>query len=77
LDNLIVVWEGMEWAQSLGLDVLFIKIDFEKAYHCMEWPFILKMLKAWSFRSFCMRVVESLFTKASPIYPFIKASHKR
>jgi hypothetical protein len=41
--------KGMEWARGLDLDVLFIKIDFEKAYDGVEWLFILVMLKVVSF----------------------------
>jgi len=49
----------MKWVQNLGLTSLFIKIDFEKAYYQVEWPFILAVLKALGF------VVETLFAEAS------------
>jgi hypothetical protein len=41
LDNIIIVWEGMDWARCLGLDALFMKIEFEKAYDRFEWLFML------------------------------------
>ena len=44
LDNIIVVWEGMEWARKSKQKAIFLKIDFAKAYDRIEWPFILAML---------------------------------
>ena len=44
LDNIIVVWEGMEWARKSKQKAIFLKIDFSKAYDHIEWPFILAML---------------------------------
>ena len=32
LDNVIVVWEGMKWTWTLGLDAFLMKIDFDKSY---------------------------------------------
>jgi len=49
LDNVIIVWEGMEWTHKFGKEALFIKIDFEKAYDRVEWNFILNMLKDLGF----------------------------
>lgn len=49
LDNVNVVWEGMEWAHSYNQDALFSKIDFEKAYDQIEWNFIIDMLEALGF----------------------------
>ena len=49
LDNVIIVWEGMEWAQVSNQEALFIKIDFEKAYDRIEWNFILSMLQDLRF----------------------------
>jgi hypothetical protein len=34
LNNVVVIWEGMEWDKCLGLKALLIKFDFEKAYDC-------------------------------------------
>jgi hypothetical protein len=45
-NNVIVVWEGMEWARSLEVDAMFIKIDFEKAYNRVEWSFIIAIFNA-------------------------------
>ena len=44
LDNIIAIWEGMEWAHKSKKKAIFLKIDFSKAYDCIEWTFILAML---------------------------------
>lgn len=49
LDNIIVVWEGMEWASHSKQNAIFLKIDFVKAYDRIEWSFILVMLQALGF----------------------------
>lgn len=50
LDNVVTTWESMEWACCLGLNTLFIKIDFVKAYDRIKYPFILAMLKSQNRR---------------------------
>jgi len=67
LDNVITIWEGMQWAQSLGQDALFIKIDFEKAYDRIEWRFILAMLQVIGFGPYFLRSINMLFRYASVI----------
>lgn len=37
LDNIITIWEGMEWAHKSHQATMFIKIDFEKSYDQIEW----------------------------------------
>lgn len=39
MDNIIGIWEGMERAHQSNQDILFMKIDFEKAYDKVEWDF--------------------------------------
>ena len=49
LDNIIVFWEGMEWAHKSKQKAIFLKIYFAKAYDHIEWPSILVMLQALGF----------------------------
>jgi hypothetical protein len=48
LDNVIGVWEGMEWAQYLGHDAFFIVIELEKAYDRV----LLKLIKKYLGKCF-------------------------
>jgi len=57
----------MEWSQILGQNILFTKIDFEKAYDCIEWYFILAMLKALNFGPMFINFISMLFKDASAI----------
>lgn len=67
LNNIFVIWEGMKWARISGQDVLFIKIDFEKAYDRIEWRYILSMLKALGFGPVFIQSISILFKDASAI----------
>lgn len=65
LDNIIAVWEGMEWARRSNQKAVFIKIDFAKAYDRIEWPFILAMLQDLGFGPNFIQSVRILFADAS------------
>ena len=41
LDAIIAMWEGIDYANDIDLDLLFFKIDFDKAYDRVDWDFIL------------------------------------
>lgn len=43
MENVIAIWEGMEWTRCLGLDAMLIKIDFKKAHDRVEWMSIILM----------------------------------
>jgi hypothetical protein len=63
----------MEWARNQALEAMFIKIDFEKVYDRVEWPFILTMLKALGFGPYFIKAVETLFAEVS--VSFYQSSH--
>ena len=65
LDNIIVVWEGMEWARKSKQQTLFLKIDFAKAYDRIEWRFILAMLRALGFGPNFLQSMEMFFGDAN------------
>lgn len=67
MDNILTIWEGMEWDRISGQNIIFIKIDFEKAYDCIEWWFILSMLKVLCFRPMFINSISMLFKDASAI----------
>ena len=61
LNNIIVVWEGMEWASKSKQSAIFLKIDFAKAYDRIEQPFILAILQALGFGPNFLQSMEMLF----------------
>jgi hypothetical protein len=50
----------MEWDLALGMDALFIEIDFEKACDQVEWAFTLAMLKAPEFGPYFITCIKTL-----------------
>lgn len=54
----------MEWARISGQNIMFIKINFEKAYDHIEWWFILSMLKALGFGIVFINSIFMLFKDA-------------
>ena len=44
LDNIVTLWEAMEYAEESGQDYIFLKIDFEKAYDRLNWHYIIQAL---------------------------------
>lgn len=65
LDNLMLAWETMEWAQQSGQNDLIIKLDFDKAYDRICWSFILKMLQWLGFGPKIQKHVQMLFQDAN------------
>ncbi|KAH9288546.1 hypothetical protein KI387_032663, partial [Taxus chinensis] len=65
LDNIVAVWEGVEWACKSHQATMFIKIDFEKAYDRIEWPFVLTMLQVLGFGPIFIQSVNMLIADAS------------
>jgi len=62
-DNVIAIWEAMEWVRIKVLKALFI--EFEKSYDRVDWDFIISMLKSLGLDPFfcqsneislCMRI---------------------
>jgi hypothetical protein len=54
----------MERPHCLGLKALFIKINFQKYYEGVEWPFILDRLQALGFGPMCVQPIGTLFVNS-------------
>lgn len=61
MDAIITMWEGMEYISEEQLDMLFLKIDFDKAYDRVEWDFILQSLFDMGFEKSFIHFVHCLW----------------
>ncbi|MCO5563516.1 hypothetical protein L7F22_017160 [Adiantum nelumboides] len=64
IEAVISLWEGIEYAQDSKQDVVFVKVDFDKAYDRLEWSFILLSLEHMGFGPMLIRFVRTLFGQA-------------
>ncbi|OAY69027.1 LINE-1 retrotransposable element ORF2 protein [Ananas comosus] len=48
-DAFAATYELMGWGNKLGLEGVGIKLDFEKAYDRIYWPFLFNVLEWWGF----------------------------
>lgn len=60
MDNVLAVWAGLEYAQHSGQDILFIKLDFEKAYDRLDLNFLEATLEGMQFGPMFRRMVAGL-----------------
>ena len=44
MDNIVTLWEAMEYAKDSRKDYIFLKIDFDKAYDRLNWQYTLQAL---------------------------------
>ena len=65
LENLITIWEAMEWSKCSHQRSSMLLLDFEKAYDMVEWNFIIMMLQAFGFPSFFCNTIKVLLNDAS------------
>ena len=45
MEAVIAMWEVIEYAKESNQDLVFVKVDFDKAYDRLEWSFILLSMK--------------------------------
>lgn len=64
LDNLIVTQKTMAWAEQFRQPLLFLKLDFSKAYDMVEWRFLFNTLTAFGFPTRFIEIVKLLFHDA-------------
>ena len=65
LDNLLVTQETMAWAESSNQPLIFLKLDFSKAYDMVEWKFMYMILEKLGFPQVFIRMISLLFQDAS------------
>ena len=65
LDNLMLAWETIGWAQQSRKNALLVKLNFDKVYDRIRWDFILKMLHWLGFGPKLQKYVKMLFQDAN------------
>ncbi len=49
LDSVFLVQESLGWADESYQDLVFLLLDFEKTFDCIEWGFLFKALDKLGF----------------------------
>ena len=65
LDNLLITQETMAWAEYSNQPLIFLKLDFSKAYDMVEWQCMYKFLEKLGFSQVFIKMVSLLFHDAS------------
>jgi hypothetical protein len=64
LDNILLTQETIAWAGQSKQDVIFLKLDFSKAYDMVEWDFLFGAISGMGFPDEFIKMVQLLFTDA-------------
>ncbi len=65
LDNVFMAQEGLNWAEESNQDLVFLLLDFEKAFDRIEWGFLFKALDRLGFSPTWVHWVTSLYRDAT------------
>ena len=65
LDNLLITQETMTWAESSNQPLIFLKLDFSKAYDMVEWKCMYLILERLGFPQVFIGMISLLFQDAS------------
>jgi hypothetical protein len=65
LDNILLTSETMAWAEERGQPLIFLKLDFSKAYEMVDWRFPFRAMSELGFPSEFITWTKLLFSDAS------------
>ena len=65
LDNLLITQETLAWTEASNQPLIFLKLDFSKAYDMVEWQCLYKIMEKLGFPQVFIRMVSLLFYDAS------------
>ena len=65
LDNLLITKETLAWVESSNQPLIFLKLDFSKAYDMVEWQCMYRIMEKLGFPQVFIRMVSLLFHDAS------------
>ena len=64
LDNILLIHETMEWAEHSGQPLIFLKLDFSKAYNMVDWQFLFQAMATLGIPEGFINTKKLLFGKA-------------
>jgi hypothetical protein len=64
LDNILLTQETIAWAEQSGQDLLFLKLDFSKAFDMVDWNFLFDTMATMGFPRDFRGMVQLLFKYA-------------
>ena len=64
LDNLLITQETLAWAEYSNQPLIFLKLDFSKAYDMVEWQCMYKVMEKLGFPQAFIKMVSLLFHDA-------------
>jgi hypothetical protein len=64
LDNILLTQETMAWAKFSEQDLIFLKLDFSKAYDRVDWQFLFGALCNFGFPEEFVAMTKLLFEDA-------------
>lgn len=65
LDNIMLTHETIEWARHSRQPLLFLKLDFSKAYDKVDWCFLLEAMTRMGFPNNFMSMIRLLLSGAA------------
>jgi hypothetical protein len=64
LDNILLTHEIIDWAGFFGQPLIFLKLDFSKAYDMVDWPFFFQAMEKLGFPMEFVSLTKLLFHEA-------------
>jgi hypothetical protein len=65
LDNILLIHETLDWADFSNQPLIFLKLDFSKAFDMVDLPFLFGALSKFSFPEEFVDMTKMLFKDAS------------
>jgi hypothetical protein len=65
LNNILLTHETLEWVDHTNQPLIFLKLDFSKAYDMVELPFMFEALRKFGFPVEFIEMTRMLFKDAS------------
>jgi hypothetical protein len=65
LDNILLTHETMEWVEHSNQPLIFLKLDFSKAYDMVEHNFLFGVIRGFGFLEEFIKMTKMLFIETS------------